>query len=116
VKQFGVSLKNYSRQQILNMKLEDIVKGSLSSALKGELKTENTFPISIKDSGISELDSGIKKGRMLYKSTRLNGVGDTLLEQSALAKTDVTNVQNTINISKKLKLDEFIENLNKAID
>ncbi|MGS4345102.1 hypothetical protein ACKUSY_05720 [Myroides odoratus] len=57
-KQFGVSLKNYSPDQILNLKLEDIVKASLASAQKGEFKNENTSPISIKDSVMAELESG----------------------------------------------------------
>ncbi|MVX36321.1 LPD38 domain-containing protein, partial [Myroides sp. LoEW2-1] len=61
---FGLSLKNYSPEQILNLKLEDIVNASLTSAHKGEFKGDNT----------------------------------------------------NFNLSKDLKIDKFIENLDKAID
>lgn len=57
-KQFGVSLKNYSPEQIINLKLEDIVKASLASAQKGEFETKNTSPVKIKDNIMSELESG----------------------------------------------------------
>ncbi|WP_231738062.1 hypothetical protein [Myroides odoratus] len=57
-KQFGMSLKNYSPEQIINLKLEDIVKASLASAQKGEFKTKNTSPVKIKDNIMSELESG----------------------------------------------------------
>ncbi len=57
-KQFGISLKGYSPEQIMNLSLDDIVKASLASAHKGEFKNENTSPISIKESVMSELESG----------------------------------------------------------
>ncbi len=95
-KQFGVSLKNYSPEQILNLKLEDIVKASLASAQKEEFNTNK-----------NQKDN-------TQRQDAENSPPANVQNRSEASPSDLTNIE--VNLSKKLKLNEFIENLDRAID
>jgi hypothetical protein len=87
----GISLKDYTPDQILNLKLEDIVKGSLASANKGDF----------------EKKKGIDQRQNADYSPSAN-----VQNRFDASPSDA----NIINLSKDLQLDKFIENLDKAID
>lgn len=125
---FGVSLKDYTPEQILNLRLNDLVKASLGSARRGEFAGRDsgeTFQMTMPDGAtrtVRAVNAEVVNGfyspieNAVHEIRQEKGTGEQMLAMRETTQQGLPQFQKTSEHKpiEKRKFDKLIDRLKKA--